>query len=166
MKSKHYGAYINDQEFEMYKKSPEDFVANYTTENEKNNVLSSIDVYSLVLIKAIEKKDISVVDSILSLEHDGNILVNIDSLGDTAIYKLLLSGSDALLALVANYIASNSEIIKLDISDENIDELCSVIELPQGNLTPQNIMDTYITPLYNSESIEKIIKCCGDILDY
>jgi len=69
----------------------------------------------LELIKAIEKKDISVVDSILSLEHDGNILVNIDSLGDTAIYKLLLSGSDALLALVANYIASNSEIIKLDI---------------------------------------------------
>ena len=117
-------------------------------------------------MNVLEKKDISVVDSILSLEHDGNILVNIDSLGDTAIYKLLLSGSDALLALVANYIASNSEIIKLDISDENIDELCSVIELPQGNLTPQNIMDTYITPLYNSESIEKIIKCCGDILDY
>ena len=68
--------------------------------------------------------------------------------------------------MVAQYIASNkARITKSDIGDEVIDELCSVIELPQNNLTPKDIMDLYISPLYNEGSIEKIMKCCGEVLE-
>ncbi len=114
-------------------------------------------------IEAIRAKNYKRIDEILlNSDDNSNILTELDKAGDSAMYWALLMADMKSLGKIGNYI-KKTEISKVKLDDELLGVLATVIEFPQTDeLTPIQIIENYLEPLYLPESINKLIHLIGD----
>lgn len=157
---------LNIKEFKeaLNKNTIDTYINKYIDEHSERGVETYSDFYSLLLGTAISVKDTDLVAHILSIPHDNQnlILTAIDSSHFNPVTTALYSNNQTIIKQIGDYIKKHStqlQLNKIHIDEELIEELSSVLISPPNNLDSEDCLNNYLVPLYNQDSIQKLIGC-------